>query len=105
MFLNPRTGERWEGDQPIRSSAWAPALKIAKIRYRRPYQTRHTYASMMLTAGESPIWLAAQMGHSDTTMIFRNYGRWIPDAVPEAGNKAVEMFAKSTPKKAAIKLR
>lgn len=105
VFLNPRTGDRWEGDQPIRNSAWAPALKIAKVRYRRPYQTRHTYASMMLTAGESPIWLGGQMGHSDTTMIFRNYGRWIPDAVPEAGNKAVEMFAASRPKKAAIKLR
>lgn len=105
VFLNPRTGERWEGDQPIRKGAWEPALKIAKVRYRRPYQTRHTYASMMLTAGESPIWLSAQMGHSDTTMIFRNYGRWIPDAVPEAGNKAVEMFAGTTSKKAAIKLR
>ena len=57
---------------------------------------------MMLTAGESPIWLASQMGHADTTMIFRNYGRWIPDAVPEAGNKAVEMFAKKGCEKAAI---
>jgi hypothetical protein len=25
-------------------------------------------------------------------MIFRIYGRLIPDAVPEAGGKAVEMF-------------
>jgi len=103
VFLNPRTGIRWEGDQPIRNSAWEPALRLAKVRYRRPYQTRHTYASMMLTAGESPIWLSAQMGHSDTTMIFRNYGRWIPDAVPDAGNKAVEMFSNQAPKKAAKK--
>lgn len=105
VFLNPRTGERWQGDQPIRTGAWAHALRAAKIRYRRPYQTRHTYASMMLTAGESPIWLAGQMGHSDTTMIFRNYGRWIPDAVPDAGNKAVEMFAGIAQINAAIKLR
>lgn len=105
VFLNPRTGKRWEGDQPIRHGAWSPALKLAKVRYRRPYQTRHTYASMMLTAGESPIWLASQMGHADTSMIFRNYGRWIPDAVPDAGNKAVEMFAATDEKKAAIKLR
>jgi len=92
VFLNPRTGEPWEGDAPIRKSAWEPALKKAGVRYRRPYQTRHTYASMMLTAGESPIWLSQQMGHSDTTMIFRTYGRWIPDATPDAGGKAVEMF-------------
>ena len=105
VFLNPRTSERWEGDQPIRHGAWTQALRLAKVRYRRPYQTRHTYASMMLTAGESPIWLAGQMGHSDTTLIFRNYGRWIPDAVPEAGNKAVEMFSTGATENAAIKLR
>ncbi len=63
------------------------------MRYRRPYQTRHTYASMMLTAGESPVWVAQQMGHSDWAMIARIYGRWVRDAVPDAGAKAVEMFA------------
>jgi integrase len=72
------------------------------VRYRRPYQTRHTFALMMLTAGESPIRLSAQMGHGDTTMIFRNYGRRIPDAVPKAGSKAVAMFAGIAAKKAAI---
>jgi integrase len=92
IFLNPRTMEAWEGDQPIRNSAWLPALKKAEVRYRRQYQTRHTFASMMLTAGESPVWLAQQMGHSDLTMISRTYGRWITDAAPEAGNRAVEMF-------------
>lgn len=100
IFLNPRTSEPWQGDQPIRQGAWMPILRRAGVRYRRPYQTRHTYASMMLTAGESATWLANQMGHSDTTMIFRIYGRWIPDATPEAGGKAVEMFGK----KAAVKL-
>lgn len=100
VFLNPRTMEPWAGDQPIRHGAWVPALRKSGVRYRRPYQTRHTYASMMLTAGESPIWLAQQMGHSDTTMIFKIYGRWIPDATPDAGDKAVEMFNKN----AALKL-
>ena len=52
IFQNPRTGERWAGDQPIRKTLWAHALKRAGVRYRNPYQTRHTYASMMLSAGE-----------------------------------------------------
>lgn len=99
IFINPRTGEPWAGDQPIRKGAWEPILKRAGVRYRRPYQTRHTYASMMLTAGESTTWLAGQMGHSDTTMIYKVYGRWIPAAVPDAGNKAVEMFAEKAAEK------
>jgi integrase len=92
IFNNPRTGKRWSGDLTIRS-AWKRALMLAKVRYRRPYQTRHTFASMMLTAGESPMWVAQQMGHKDWTMIARVYGKWIKDAQPEAGNKAVAMFA------------
>lgn len=97
IFLNPRTGEPWEGDQAIRKTLWTHALKRAGVSYRRPYQTRHTYASMMLTAGESPMWVAAQMGHADWGMIRRTYGRWIPDAAPEAGQKAVALFAAEKP--------
>src|SRR5690606_30536264 len=78
---------------PIRKTLWTPALKRAKVRYRRPYQTRHTYASMMLSAGEHPMWVAQQMGHSDWGMIRRIYGRWMPDAAPDAGGRAVAMFA------------
>jgi integrase len=92
IFQNPRTGERWEGDQPLRKTLWMPALQRAKVRYRRPYQMRHTYASMMLSAGESPMWVANQMGHADWGMIRQIYGRFIPDSIPEAGNKAVAMF-------------
>lgn len=101
VFHNPRTNERWEGDQPIRLGAWTPALRKGGVRYRRPYQTRHTYASMMLSAGESPVWLAQQMGHSDLTMIYRRYARWMQDAAPDAGLKAAKLFGKKAGKKLA----
>ncbi|AQG98554.1 integrase [Burkholderia sp. KK1] len=96
VFHNPgwRGGEagRWKGDDQI-WEAWGTTLKRAKVRYRNPYQTRHTFASMMLSAGEHPMWVARQMGHSDTTSIMRNYGRWIPSSNPDAGGKAVALFA------------
>ena len=98
VFVNPLNGKPWEGDRSIRY-AWELALKKTGIRYRRPYQTRHTYASMMLTAGESPIWVAQQMGHSDMQMISRVYGRWIADAAPEAGGMAVKMFGSKAAEK------
>ena len=87
IFHNPRTGERWRGADPI-WDRWKRTLQLAKVKYRNPYQTRHTYASMMLTAGESDRWVAAQMGHSDVGMINQIYGKWIADAKPDA-NKAV----------------
>jgi integrase len=88
VFQNPRTLERWAGDGPIRKTMWMPAMKKSGVRYRRPYQTRHTYASMMLSAGEHPMWVAQQMGHSDWTMIARVYGRWMPSQDVAAGSKA-----------------
>jgi hypothetical protein len=48
---------------------------------------------MMLTAGESPLWVAQQMGHSDTSMIFRNYARWIETENAKSGEKALAMFS------------
>jgi integrase len=92
VFHNPRTGAPWLNDAAIRKTAWQPALRRAKVRYRYPYQTRHTYASMMLSAGENPLWVARQMGHRDWSMIVRTYGKWIPEAEPRAGAKAVTMF-------------
>ncbi len=67
---------------------WKP---LAEVRYRQPYQLRHTYASTMLSSGENIHWLATQMGHRDATMILRTYGRWIPDVDPSAGSKAEEL--------------
>lgn len=95
VFQNPRTNEGWTGDQAIRKTMWTPALKRAGIRYRRPYQTRHTYASMMLSAGESPMWVAQQMGHRDWGMIRRVYGRFIPSADPDAGSRAERVFSRA----------
>ncbi|MDI1299596.1 MAG: DUF3596 domain-containing protein [Methylotenera sp.] len=102
IFQNPATFERWSGDQAIRKNVWIYALKRAKVRYRRPYQTRHTYASMMLTAGESITWLASQMGHSDWGMLRKVYAKFIKDSIPDAGNKAVQMFSANVVKNVVI---
>ncbi len=93
IFHNPRTAAPWVGDGAIRKTCWQPALRKAKVRYRYPYQTRHTYASMMLSAGENPLWVARQMGHKDWSMIVKTYGKWIPESDPLAGEKAVSVFS------------
>jgi integrase len=78
VFHDPRTGKAWKNDQPIRKNVWTPALKRAGIKYRNPYQTRHTFASTLLSRGENPLWVAQQMGHKDWGQIIKIYGQWIP---------------------------
>lgn len=56
---------------------WYPTLDKANLRHRNPYQTRHTYATLLLASGESPEWIAKQMGHSTITMLFRVYSRFV----------------------------
>lgn len=93
IFVNPVIKKPWEHAGQIYKVVWVPAMKKSGVRYRRPYQSRHTYASMMLSAGEHPMWVAKQLGHKDWTMIARVYGRWMPSADIGAGGRAEALFA------------
>lgn len=101
IFHNPRTNTPWETDYQLREGTWGPALKKAGVRYRNPYQTRHTYASTLLSAGENPLWVAQQMGHKDWGMIRKRYGRWIPEVDSSAGAKVMQFWSQLSHKVAA----
>jgi integrase len=77
VFTDPKTQKTYKNAEGLRKYIWKNALDIGKVKYRCPYQTRHTYASMMLTQGKNPMWVASQMGHADWGMIRKIYGRWI----------------------------
>ncbi|MFB2761689.1 Arm DNA-binding domain-containing protein [Shewanella xiamenensis] len=65
---------------------WYPALDEMCLKRRRPYQTRHTCATLWLAAGENPEWIAKQMGHSTTKMLFEVYSRYVPNATRQDGS-------------------
>lgn len=65
---------------------WYPLLRYLKLDKRNPYQTRHTAATLWLAAGESPEWIAAQMGHSNTKMLFTVYSRYVPNLTRQDGS-------------------
>jgi len=93
IFNNPRTGQAWTGDQAIRKTCWMPAIKKAGVRYRKPYQTRHTFASMCLSSGENLAWVSKMLGHSNVLQTARTYATWIPDSTPDAGLKMFDLFS------------
>ena len=61
-------------------------LRHLGLRRRRPYQTRHTAATLWLAAGENPEWIARQMGHTTTEMLFRVYSRYVPNLTRRDGS-------------------
>jgi len=76
----------------LRKRIWYPTLEKAGLRTRRPYQTRHTAATLMLASGENPEWIARQMGHTTTEMLFRVYSRFVPNLTRQDGSAYERML-------------
>lgn len=68
-----------------RDVVWKKALKKAGLEYRPPIQTRHTFATMMLSSGEDIGWVKTMLGHSSLQMIFTRYYAWIPNKTRNDG--------------------
>lgn len=83
--VNPRKREPYIRDKQFREWIWRPLLKKAGIRYRYPYNIRHTWASMMLSNGENIMWVAKQMGHTTVATVIKVYGKFIPDGSVATG--------------------
>ena len=77
LWNNPNTGTHYSYSQL--EKRWKRHLKLCNIKYRPLNNGRHTYASQVLSTGTiTAEWLANQLGHSNTEMIHRHYGKFIP---------------------------
>jgi integrase len=70
----------------VTNRVWHPLLRHLNLAKRRPYQSRHTCATLWLASGESPQWIARQLGHSTTEMLFRVYSRYVPNLTRQDGS-------------------
>jgi len=75
----------------ISKRIWYPTLKKAGLAPRSAYQTRHTAATLWLASGENPEWVAKQLGHANTEMLFKIYSKYIPNLTRKDGS-AFEKF-------------
>lgn len=101
VWLDPRYGTPWLEERAFRRSYWTPTLKRLGIRYRRPYNMRHTYATTLLMAGRTPAWCAGQMGHS-VEMFLRTYAKWIKGGQDARELAALEGFLGAAAAPAAV---
>ena len=60
------------------AKAFKRALKKAGLPVFRPYDLRHTYASLLLAEGAPISYVAAQLGHVKPTTTLAHYAKWIP---------------------------
>jgi integrase len=76
----------------LRRRIWYPALRRAGLRTRIMYQTRHTFATLLLATGENPEWIAQQLGHASTQMLFQRYAKFIPNATHRDGAAFMDVY-------------
>lgn len=74
-------------------TGWAPydevycmhqACRAADLTPLTFHELRHTYASALVNHGVPLVYVAAQLGHTDTRMVERFYGHLSPNAQAEA---------------------
>lgn len=66
---------------------WKRILKKAGIREMRLHDIRHTYASLLLSMGQSPVYVKEQLGHSSIKTTVDIYGHLIPSSNRGAVNQ------------------
>lgn len=76
-----------EGGEPFQKvylpyNRWREVMEILPVRYRKPYNKRHSYISWRLMIGHNRLLVAMEDGHSVTVME-RTYAAWTKGAKPE----------------------
>jgi integrase len=77
IFLT-KDGKRYKNYDTFRKTHWKNLLIRTGYSYRKFYQTRHTFASIMLSEGEDVIWVSKIMlGHSEVATTYKFYAKYI----------------------------
>lgn len=56
---------------------WKRILKALNIPFRSIYQTRHSFASNMLSNGENALWVSQMLGHKSLDITLQKYSKYI----------------------------
>jgi integrase len=92
VFLNP--DNRPIEIETLWKNAWSKGLKKAGINYRPVIQTRHTFATMLVSSSENIGWIQKMMGHSSLKMITDKYFSYIPNMTHNDGSKFMAEYEK-----------
>lgn len=80
----PSPQQQQKAEKQIRRSM-ERVLKIAKLpAHFTPHSLRHTFCSLLIAQGISPVYVQQQAGHASVQMTVGVYGSWFPVRVPGA---------------------
>jgi integrase len=80
VWLFPNEEGGWPDTRNIAARHFSPCLTKAGFHQRRAYDLRHSFASLMLTAGAPIAYVSEQMGHQSIELTVKLYGHLQPGA-------------------------
>jgi len=92
VFPSPSDSEKPLNAEHLRFKVWYRILRHANLRGVRLHDLRHTYASLLLQAGEPIGYVKQQLGHSSIQVTVDRYGHFVPGA----NRSAVDRLAETT---------
>ena len=90
IFTSPRNLDEAFKTEKSQRNIFTRMLKKLGIRHRKAYNTRHTYATMLLMAGVNVQFVANQLGHSPV-MTQTVYAKWISGDADRAEMKKLDV--------------
>jgi len=79
LFPNAQGAPVQESDERRNRKLFARVLSEAALPDRfTPYDLRHTFASLLLSAGAPLLYVSEQMGHANPTTTLKHYSKWMP---------------------------
>jgi integrase len=96
VFPRARVGGPWNDNayRSWRRNVFYEALDAAKIARLRPYDLRHSFASLLIAEGRSVVEVAAQLGHAPS-MTLDTYGHVIAELAGKPSRPAAELIAEA----------
>jgi len=78
LFIDPNETGLWPYSQRKVQGLVKKVCKAADLETRNPHDLRHTYATLLLMAHQSPGYVQKQLGHSSIAITMDIYCHWIP---------------------------
>jgi len=86
-------GKSKQGHMTTIRTFWAAVCKRAKIKEARVHDLRHTFASLLVSSGESLPVVGALLGHTQAKTTSR-YAHLLDDSLRQASDRVAEIASK-----------
>jgi len=94
FIFTSQKGTPYVESSAVTTTYWKPLLKRCGMAYKIMYNTRHTFATLMLLNGEDVLWVSKMLGHSDISTTMKYYIKFTEEKDKKRATFLDDVFTK-----------